>query len=40
MELGVNYLELAEQLQNEGAEAFNKSWGNLIKSIADKRKLL
>jgi transaldolase len=39
-ELGVNYLELAEKLQNEGAESFSKSWGNLIKSIADKRNLL
>lgn len=39
-ELSVNYLELAEQLQKEGAEAFNKSWNNLIESIAAKRKQL
>jgi transaldolase len=38
-ELSVNYLELAEQLQKEGAEAFNKSWNNLIDSIASKRSL-
>jgi transaldolase len=36
-ELSVNYLELAEQLQKEGAEAFNKSWHNLIESITTKR---
>jgi transaldolase len=36
-ELSVNYLQLAEKLQKEGAEAFNKSWENLIGSIATKR---
>jgi len=36
-ELSVNYLQLAEQLQKEGAEAFNKSWNNLIASITTKR---
>jgi len=36
----VNYLDLAEELQKQGAEGFNKSWNNLIKSIADKRKQL
>jgi transaldolase len=36
-ELSVSYLELAEQLQKEGAEAFNKSWNNLIASITIKR---
>jgi transaldolase len=35
--LSISYLDLAETLQQEGAEAFNKSWNNLIKSIADKR---
>lgn len=38
--LSVNYLQLAEQLQKEGAEAFIKSWNNLIGSISDKRKQL
>ncbi len=33
----VNYQTLAEQLQREGAESFNKSWNNLIGSIALKR---
>jgi transaldolase len=36
-EMSVNYLHLAEQLQKEGAEAFNKSWNNLINSITTKR---
>jgi transaldolase len=35
--LSVNYLQLAEQLQKEGADAFNKSWNHLIDSIASKR---
>ena len=35
--MSVNYLHLAEQLQKEGAEAFNKSWNNLIASITTKR---
>lgn len=39
-ELSVNYLQLAKQLQKEGAESFNKSWNNLIKSIATKRNQL
>ena len=39
-ELSVNYLHLAKQLQKEGAESFNKSWNNLIKSIATKRNQL
>jgi transaldolase len=39
-ELSVNYLQLAEKLQKEGAEAFNKSWENLIGSIATKRNQL
>ncbi|MDF1559621.1 MAG: transaldolase [Bacteroidales bacterium] len=39
-ELSVNYLQLAEKLQKEGAEAFNKSWDNLISSIATKRNQL
>ncbi len=33
----VNYLALADQLQREGAESFNKSWNNLIGSIATKK---
>ncbi len=36
-DFGVNYHQLAAQLQHEGAEAFNKSWKNLIDSIAAKR---
>lgn len=36
----VDYGQLAAQLQSEGAEAFNKSWDNLINSIAEKRKKL
>ena len=39
-ELSVDYLQLAEQLQTEGAQAFNKSWNNLIESIAAKRNQL
>ena len=39
-EYGVDYLQLAGQLQKEGAEAFNKSWDNLIDSISTKRKHL
>ena len=35
--LSLNYFQLAEQLQKEGAEAFNKSWDNLINSISKKR---
>lgn len=37
--LSVSYMELAERLQNEGAEAFKKSWDNLIASIGAKRKI-
>jgi transaldolase len=36
-DFGVNYHQLAAQLQHEGAEAFNKSWKNLMDSIAAKR---
>lgn len=39
-DISVNYLQLARQLQNEGAKAFNKSWDNLINSIATKRNQL
>ncbi|UII80300.1 transaldolase [Flagellimonas sp. CMM7] len=39
-ELSIDYLQLAQQLQKEGAESFNASWDNLIKSIASKRKLI
>jgi transaldolase len=38
--LSVNYLELANQLQKEGAEAFKLSWENLMKTIHDKKKVL
>lgn len=38
-ELSVNYLQLADRLQKEGAEAFKNSWNNLISSISLKRKL-
>ena len=37
-ELSVDYFQLSDQLQIEGAEAFKKSWDNLIDSIAAKRK--
>ena len=33
----VKIKDLAAELQKQGAEGFNKSWNNLIKSIADKR---
>jgi transaldolase len=36
-ESGIDCLQLADQLQKEGAEAFNKSWNNLIASITTKR---
>ena len=39
-DISVNYFQLAAQLQKEGAEAFKKSWDNLILSIATKRKQL
>jgi len=39
-DISVNYFQLAEQLQKEGAESFKKSWDDLIKSIATKRKQL
>lgn len=39
-DISVDYTQLAEQLQKEGAEAFNKSWNNLINSIATKRSQL
>ncbi|GAB1405561.1 MAG: transaldolase [Lentimicrobiaceae bacterium] len=38
--ISVDHNQLAEQLQNEGAEAFNKSWNNLISSISNKRNKL
>jgi len=38
--MNISHLDLAVQLQKEGAEAFNRSWDNLIKSISMKRKLL
>lgn len=38
--LSVNYLQLATQLQKEGAESFNVSWANLINSIANKKNQL
>ena len=36
-EVGVDYIQLGLQLQNEGAASFNKSWEHLINSIKDKR---
>lgn len=36
---GIKYDQLAEQLQQEGADAFRKSWDNLILSIGTKRKM-
>jgi len=37
-EYSINYHQLADQLQHEGAKAFADSWKNLIESIAEKRK--
>ena len=37
---GVDVAALAQQLQTEGAEAFNVSWQNLLKSIEAKSKAL
>jgi transaldolase len=39
-EMSVNYLDLAEKLQKEGAEAFTLSWNNLIASIEAKKNQL
>lgn len=35
---GIDIRQLAQQLQNEGAESFVGSWNHLLKSIAEKRK--
>jgi transaldolase len=35
--LSVKYVQLADQLQKEGAEAFKQSWENLMKTINYKR---
>jgi transaldolase len=37
---GINDAELAAELQREGAEAFDKSWNDLIECIATKAALL
>jgi transaldolase len=37
---GVNIAELAEQLQREGAEAFNKSWNDLMACLRSKSQTL
>ncbi len=37
---GVNHSSLAEQLQREGAEAFVKSWNDLMQCIVSKSELL
>jgi transaldolase len=37
---GVNIGELANELQREGAEAFDKSWNDLMECIASKTELL
>ncbi|MBW6535193.1 MAG: transaldolase [Mariniphaga sp.] len=34
---GIDIRQLAQQLQNEGAESFVGSWNHLLKSIAEKR---
>ncbi len=39
-EVGVDHQTLAEQLQREGAESFDKSWQNLLASIAAKHEKL
>lgn len=36
-ELSVNYLQMADHLQKEGAEAFKQSWANLMQAINHKR---
>lgn len=33
---GVDHQDLAEQLQRDGAQSFDKSWHNLLESIASK----
>src|SRR5262245_37441261 len=37
---GVNHQKLADELQREGAEAFDKSWNDLMKCIGSKSELL
>ena len=37
---GVDYKELADDLQKQGAESFNDSWNNLIASISSKKNQL
>ena len=37
---GVDVAALAAQLQSDGAESFNASWKNLLKSIETKSKAL
>ena len=37
---GVDIAALAAQLQSDGAESFNASWKNLLKSIETKSKAL
>lgn len=39
-DISVDYTQLAEQLQKEATDSFNKSWSNLINSIATKRSQL
>src|ERR1700760_1944382 len=34
---GIDLAALAQRLQDEGKESFDKSWGELLKTIADKR---
>jgi transaldolase len=34
---GINISQLAQQLQNEGAESFVGSWNHLLKTIGEKR---
>ena len=37
---GVDHAELAQQLQREGAEAFDKSWNDLMECLRSKTEAL
>jgi transaldolase len=34
---GIDLAALAQRLQDEGKDSFDKSWGELLKTIAEKR---
>ena len=34
---GIDLAALAQRLQDEGKDSFDKAWGELLKTIADKR---